>query len=149
MLTTKQIISILEEFDGNEKNFISIFNRVAKTGLQIQQNSEELLEECQRIFKNHDSAFQFMIKDVNFSFFLKVVDGIMTYGRGVYQEEDIPLVVIKFPLDVILPIVRQEISPESLYCKGIITLKGSISNAMRLRTLGYYYMKYIEEIFNI
>ena len=71
----------------------------------------------------------------------------MTYGRGVYQEEDIPLVVIEFPLEAIIPIVKQEISPESLYCKGIITLKGSISNAMRLRTLGYYYMKYIEEIF--
>ena len=148
MLTTKQIISILEELNGSKDKFVSLFNRVVKTGLRMQQNSPELLDECQRMFKNHDSAFQFTFTDVDFSFFLKIVDGTMTYGQGGYQDDDVPLVVIEFPRDIITQVVAQEVSVESLYNKGIIKLKGSLSNAMRLRALGKYYVKYMEAIFN-
>ena len=148
MLNTKQIISILEELDSREDKFITIFNRVVKTGLQIQQNSEELLDECQRLFENHDSAFQFTITGVDFRFFLKVVEGAMTYEQGTYQDQDVPLVVIEFPKEIIKQVVEQEMSVESLYGKGIIKLKGSLSNAMRLRALGKHYVKYFEIIFN-
>ena len=149
MLTTKQIISILEELNGSKDKFVSLFNRVVKTGLRMQQNSPELLDECQRMFKNHDSAFQFTFTDVDFSFFLKIVDGTMTYGQGGYQDDDVPLVVIEFPRDIITQVVAQEVSVESLYNKGIIKLKGSLSNAMRLRALGKYYVKYMEAIFDL
>jgi len=148
MLTTKQIISILEELNDNEDKFVSIFNKIVKTGLRIQQNSEELLNECKRLFKNHDSAFQFTFTDFDFSFFLKIVGGTMTYGQGVYQEQDVPLVVIDFPKDIINKVVVREISVESLYNKGVIKLKGSLSNAMRLRALGKHYVKFMEVLFN-
>ena len=149
MLTTKQIISILEEMNGTKDNFVSLFNRIVKTGLRIQQNSPELLDECQRMFENHDSAFQFTFTDVDFSFFLKIVDGTMSYGQGVYQERDVPLVVMEFPRDIMLQVVAQDVSVESLYNKGIIKFKGSLSNAMRLRALGKHYVKYMEAIFDI
>jgi hypothetical protein len=149
MLNTKQIISILEELNSREDKFVSMFNRVVKTGLQIQQNSPELLDECQRLFENHDSAFQFTITDVDFNFFLKIVDGTMTYGQGIYEDQDVPLTIIEFPKAIMMQVVTQETSVESLYGKGIIKLKGSLSKAIRLRALGKHYVKYIEVIFGI
>jgi len=148
MLTTKQIITILEEVEGEEEQFIDIFDSVIKTGLLISRNNEELLEECHRLFKNHDSVFQFTATDVNLSFFLKIMNGTITYTQGIYHGQDIPKAIIVFPKDIILQVIKQEVSVESLYNKGIIKLKGSFAYLMRLRALGKYYVKYIEEIVN-
>ena len=142
MLNAQQIISILEELEGDEEEFMSILDRVIKTGLEVQRNSEELLEECRRLFKNRDSVFQFVASDIDLCFFLKVLDGAMSYEQGISKEQDIPIVLIKFPKEIILRVISQEVSIESLYNKGIIKLQGSFSNLMRLRALGKYYMQY-------
>ena len=133
MLNAQQIISILEELEGDEEEFMSIWDRVIKTGLEVQRNSEELLEECRRLFKNRDSVFQFVASDIDLCFFLKVLDGAMSYEQGISKEQDIPIV---------LRVISQEVSIESLYNKGIIKLQGSFSNLMRLRALGKYYIQY-------
>lgn len=147
MLNSKQIRSILEGLEGEEEKFISIFDRIVKAVLRVQQNSEELLEEFQRLFKNYDSVFQFTIIDFNFSFFLKISKGEMTYDEGIFQETDIPVVTIEFPKAIILQVLKQEMSVESLYNKGIINIKGSLSKVMRLRALATCYLKYIDKVF--
>ena len=82
MLNTKQIISMLEEFEGEEGKFVTILDGVVKTGLRMQRNSDELVEECQRLFKNHDSVFQFIVSDINLNFFVKIINGVTTYNQG-------------------------------------------------------------------
>ena len=147
MLNTKQIISMLEEFEGEEGEFATILDGVVKTGLRMQRNSDELVDECQRLFKKHDSVFQFIASDIDLNFFVKIVNGATTYDQGIYQKQDVPVTTIIFPKEIILQVVKQEMNIESLYNKGIIKLKGSLSNLMRLRVLGKYYVKYMDNLF--
>ena len=147
MLDANQIISIVEEIQDSEEKVASIFNKIITTGLQIQQNSEELLEECHKLFINHDTIFQFTLNDGDFDFFLKIIDGTITYDEGMYQGEDIPMVIIEFPKEIMIQVLRQEVRAESLYSKGIIKVRGSISKLMRLRALGLHYLKYLDIVF--
>jgi hypothetical protein len=86
---------------------------------------------------------------MDFSFSIKISEGEIAFGNGIFQEQEssIPVVSIEIPKDILLQVVKQEFSVERAYNKGIIKMKGSLSNLMRLRVLLSYYSKYINKVF--
>jgi hypothetical protein len=149
MLDSEQITSILKGLDGEESEFISIIDTIMKTLLRFQQNSAELREECLRLFNSYDTVFQITIINMDFSCFIKISEGEIAFGNGIFQEQElsIPVVSIEIPKDILLQVVKQEFSVERAYNKGIIKIKGNLSNLMRLRVLLSYYLKYINKVF--
>ncbi len=147
MLKSEQITSIFKGLDSESGKFKFRFNSLIKLLFRFQENSPDLQEECLRLFFNYDTVFQVDIIDIDYSFHVKIRDGIMTFGKGHYHESTLPVTRLEMSKEILLQILQQQVNIESLYNKGHVKLRGSLAQLVRFRSLGRYYMKYINKVF--
>lgn len=131
-------ISILENLDANGVKFEHVIDKIIKGVVKIMNSTEELKEELM----GYDGIYQTYVFDVNFNYWLEVSDGRLLYEKGVNPQA---LFTITFTKDLIIKILREEISGTDAFMKGKINVEGSLSQGLRYIKLFRIFEKYLRK----
>jgi len=131
-------ISILENLDANGVKFEHVLDKIIKGVVKIMNSTEELKEELM----GYDGIYQTYVFDVNFNYWLEVSDGRLLYEKGVNPQA---LFTITFTKDLIIKILREEISGTDAFMKGKINVEGSLSQGLRYIKLFRIFEKYLRK----
>ncbi|HUW89369.1 MAG TPA: SCP2 sterol-binding domain-containing protein [Candidatus Nanopelagicaceae bacterium] len=131
-------ISILENLDANGVKFEHVLDKIIKGVVKIMNSTEELKEELM----GYDGIYQTYVFDVNFNYWLEVLDGRLLYEKGVNPQA---LFTITFTKDLIIKILREEISGTDAFMKGKINVEGSLSQGLRYIKLFRIFEKYLRK----
>ncbi|MFX0074275.1 MAG: SCP2 sterol-binding domain-containing protein [Candidatus Hermodarchaeota archaeon] len=132
------ISSILENLDVDNPKFVSILDKIIKAVVNIMNNAEELKEEL----IGFDDIYQTYVTDANFNYWLEVSDGKLIYGKGVNPKA---LFTINFNKDIILKILKNQVSGTDAFMKGKIKVEGSLSQGFRYIKLFRLIEKYLRK----
>lgn len=132
------ISSILENLDSDSPRFVSILDKIINTVVNIMNNAEELKEEL----IGYDDIYQTYVTDANFNYWLEVSDGKLLYGKGVNSKA---LFSIHFTKNIILQILKNQVSGTDAFMKGKIKVEGSLSQGFRYIKLFRLIEKYLIE----
>ncbi len=138
MSSHNPFISILENLDAFDVKFEHTLDKIIKGVVKIMNNTEELKEEL----IGYDGIYQTYVFDVNFNYWLKVSDGKLLYEKGVNPQA---LFTITFTKDLIIKILREEISGADAFMKGKINVEGSLSQGLRYIKLFRIFEKYLRK----
>ncbi|MBY9016625.1 MAG: SCP2 sterol-binding domain-containing protein [Candidatus Lokiarchaeota archaeon] len=131
-------ISILENLDANGVKFEHVLDKIIKGVVKIMNSTEELKEEL----IGYDGIYQTYVIDVDFNYWLEVSDGRLLYEKGVNPQA---LFTITFTKDLIIKILREEISGTDAFMKGKINVEGSLSQGLRYIKLFRLFEKYLRK----
>jgi putative sterol carrier protein len=101
-------------------------------------NAEELREELM----GFDDIYQTYVTDANFNYWLEVSDGKLIYEKGVNSKA---LFTINFNRDIIIKILKNQISGTDAFMKGKIRVEGSLSQGFRYIKLFRVFEKYLRK----
>ena len=133
--TLDKFINLIE----NENiDAISLLKSFIKFGTKIVQNNKEFLEELKKV----NSSYQVTISDVNFDFWVKILDGKIEYNEGIDPDAVFKIILSK---NLLIKIIKQEITATEAYMKGLLKINGSLSHALKIRNflrMLYHYLGY-------
>jgi putative sterol carrier protein len=132
------IISILENLKSNGAKFEYALDKIIKGVVKIMNSTEELKEEL----IGYDDIYQTYVIDADFNYWLEVSDGRVRYEKGVNPQA---LFTIEFTKDLIIKILREEISGTGAFMKGKIKVEGSLSQGLRYIKLFRIFEKYVRK----
>lgn len=132
------ISSVLENLEADNPRFVSILDKIINTVVNIMNNAEELKEEL----IGYDDIYQTYVTDANFNYWLEVSDGKLLYGKGVNSKA---LFSIHFTKNIILQILKNQVSGTDAFMKGKIKVEGSLSQGFRYIKLFRLIEKYLIE----
>lgn len=132
------ISSILETLDANSPKFVSILDKIIKAVVNIMNSAEELKEEL----IGYDDIYQTYVTDADFNYWLEVSDGKLLYSKGVNSKA---LFKINFTKDIILKILKKQISGTDAFMKGKIRVEGSLSQGFRYIKFFRLIEKYLQK----
>ncbi len=132
------IISILENLESNGAKFNYILDKIIKGVVKIMNDTEELKEELM----GYDDIYQTYIIDADFNYWLEVSDGTLRYEKGVNPQALFRITITK---DLIIKILREEISGFDAFMKGKINIEGSLSQGLRFIKLFRILQKYLRK----
>jgi hypothetical protein len=132
------IISILENLEGNGVKFELALDKIIKAVVKIINRTEELKEEL----ISYDGIYQTHVIDIDFNYWLEVSDGSLHYEKGINPQA---LFAINFTKDLIIKILREEISGTDAFMKGKINVEGSLSQGLRYIKLFRIFEKYLRK----
>ncbi|MHA2289584.1 MAG: SCP2 sterol-binding domain-containing protein [Promethearchaeota archaeon] len=132
------ISSILENLEGDNSKFASVLDKIIKAVVKIMNNTEELKEEL----IGFDDIYQTYVLDANFNYWLEVSEGILHYEKGINPKA---LFAINFNRDIIIQILKNEISGTDAFMKGKINIEGSLSQGLRYIKLFRIFVKYLRK----
>lgn len=130
------ISSILKNLESNGAKFEYILDKIIKGVVKIMNDTEELKEEL----VGYDDIYQTYVIDVDFNYWLEVSEGRLRYEKGVNSQA---LFKIIFTKDLIIKILREEISGTNAFMKGKIKVEGSLSQGLRYIKLFRIFEKYL------
>ena len=131
-------ISILENLEQNGAKFEYTLDKIIKGVVKIMNNTEELKEEL----VGYDDIYQTYIVDVDFNYWLEVSEGRLRYEKGVNLNA---LFKINFTKDLIIKILKEEISGTEAFMKGKINVEGSLTQGLRYIKLFRIFQKYLRK----
>ena len=129
------IISILENLESNGVKFEYALDKIITGVVKIMNNTEELKEEL----IGYDDIYQTYVNDADFKYWLEVSNGRLSYEKGVNPQA---LFKINLTKDLIIKILRKEISGTEVFMKGKIKVEGSLSQGLRYIKLFRIFEKY-------
>lgn len=132
------ISSILKNLESNGTKFEYVLDKIIKGGVKIMNYTEELREEL----IGYDGIYQTYVVDAGFNYWLEVSDGRLRYEKGVNPQA---LFTIIFTKDLIIKILREEISGTDAFMKGKIKVEGSLSQGFRYIKLFRIFEKYLRK----
>ncbi len=132
------IKSILDNLDLDSPKFGYILDKIIKKVVKIMNDAEELNEEL----IGFDDIYQTYVTDANFNYWLEVSDGKLLYEKGVNPKA---LFTINFNKDIIIQILKNEISGTDAFMKGKIRVEGSLSQGLRYIKLFRVFVKYLRK----
>ena len=132
------ISSILANLDGDSPKFASILDKIIKAVVKIMNNTEELKEEL----IGFDDIYQAYVLDTDFNYWLEVSDGVLHYEKGINPNAKFS---INFNRDIILKILKAEMSGTDAFMKGKINVEGSLSQGLRYIKLFRIFVKYLQK----
>ena len=130
------ISSILRNLDKESPKFEFVLDKLIKAVVEIMNSTEELKEEL----IGFDDIYQTYVTDANFYYCLEVSDGKLFYGKGINPKA---LIKIKFNKDIIIQILKNEVSGTDAFMKGKINVEGSLSQGLRYIKLFRIFVKYL------
>ena len=131
-------ISILEHLEQNGAKFEYLLDKIIKGVVKIMNDTEELKEEL----VGYDDIYQTCIIDTDFNYWLEVSDGRLRYKKGVNSQA---LFTINITKDLIIKILREEISGANAFMKGKINVEGSLTQGLRYMKLFRIFEKYLRK----
>jgi putative sterol carrier protein len=132
------ISAILENLEADSPKFVSILDKIIKAVVNIMNNAEELKEEL----IGYDDIYQTYVTDANFNYWLEVSDGKLLYAKGVNTKA---LFSINFTKNIILQILKNQVSGTDAFMKGKIKVEGSLSQGFRYIKLFRLIEQYLRE----
>ncbi len=138
MAPQNPISSILRNLDKDSPKFNYVLDKIIKVVVKIMNNTEELKEEL----VGFDDIYQTNVVDAKFNYWLEVSDGKLSYEKGINPKA---LFKININKDIIIQILRNEISGTDAFMKGKINLEGSLSQGLRYIKLFRIFVKYIRK----
>jgi len=132
------IISFLRNLDKDSPKFDYVLDKIIKAVVKIMNNTEELNEEL----VGFDDIYQTYVVDANFNYWLKVSDGKLSYKKGINPKA---LFTINISKDIIIQILKNEISGTDAFMKGKINTEGSLSQGLRYIKLFRIFVKYLKK----
>ncbi|NVM16478.1 MAG: SCP2 sterol-binding domain-containing protein [Candidatus Lokiarchaeota archaeon] len=132
------ISSILKNLDANSSKFAYVLDKIIKAVVKIMNSTEELNEEL----IGFDDIYQTYVTDADFNYWLEVSEGKVCYEKGVNPKA---LFTINFDKDIIIQILKNEISGTDAFMKGKINIEGSLSQGLRYIKLFRIFVKYLRK----
>ncbi len=136
MVGQNPINSILRNLDKESPKFEYVLDKIIKALVNIMNNTEELKEEL----IGFDDIYQTYVTDANFNYWLEVSDGKLSYGNNINPKA---LFKININKDIIIQILRNEVSGADAFMKGKINVEGSLSQGLRYIKLFRIFVKYL------
>jgi len=130
------ISSILKSLDEDSPKFEYILDKIIKAVVKIMNNTEELNEEL----IGFDDIYQTYVSDADFNYWLEISNGRVFYEKGVNKKA---LFTINFNKNIIIQILKNEISGTDAFMKGKINVEGSLSQGLRYIKLFRIFVKYL------
>jgi putative sterol carrier protein len=138
MVSQNPISSILKSLDKDSKKFANVLDKIIKTVVKIMNNTGELKEEL----IGYDDIYQTYVTDADFNYWLEVSEGSIYYEKGINSKA---LFTIYFNKDIIIQILKNEISGTDAFMKGKINIEGSLSQGLRYIKLFRIFVKYLSK----
>lgn len=117
---------ILDLLDGDVDQFISILEKLIKISLRISDRTEEIQEEIQ----DQNKSIQVNVEDINYNFWFRNEYGKITSSPGIIKD---PTARIILPKNILIQIVKQEITGSEAFMQGMIKIQGNIGKVMNFR----------------
>lgn len=130
------ISSILKSLEEDSPKFEYILDKIIKAVVKIMNNTEELNEEL----IGFDDIYQTYVSDADFNYWLEISNGRVFYEKGVNEKA---LFTINFNKNIIIQILKNEISGTDAFMKGKINVEGSLSQGLRYIKLFRIFVKYL------
>lgn len=137
MATHDPINSLLEILEKDTSQFVRVLDRIIKMGVKIFNSTEELQEEL----LGFDDIYQTYITDMDFNYWLKITNGKIEYKRGVNPDAPFKM---NFTKDMIVKILKREISGTHAFMRGEINVEGSLTQGLRYIKLFRTFFKYVQ-----
>ena len=131
------INSLLDILEKDASQFVRVLDRIIKTGVKIFNSTEELQEEL----LGFDDIYQTYITDMDFNYWLKVTNGKIEYKMGVNPDAPFKM---NFTKDMIVKILKREISGTHAFMRGEINVEGSLTQGLRYIKLFRTFFKYVQ-----
>ncbi|MFX0070614.1 MAG: SCP2 sterol-binding domain-containing protein [Candidatus Hermodarchaeota archaeon] len=135
MLSTESIDVVLRKLAKGDKESVVILDQFLKSIIKTIENTEELKEEID----DFTETYQFHVTDLNFNFWFSIYKKKITYEKGINKTATLK---VFFTKDILVKVIKKEISGTELYMKGLIKVKGNLSHAVKimnfLRTVRNY-----------
>ena len=141
MTYSKTLNSILDELEAEDTEIITIFTRFLEFSINFIQNTQELREEI----LDFDNIYQFYVNDINFELWMKISKGTIIYKKGINDNADLR---ISFTKELLLRLIKQDITITEAYMKGLLKMQGDISQVVKFRNLIRFYRKYVKKTSN-
>jgi len=138
MTAQNPISSILRDLDKDSPKFDYVLDKIIKAVVKIMNNTEELKEELM----GFDDIYQTNVVDANFDYWLEVSDGKLSYKKGTNPKALFKIIINK---DIIIQILKNEISGTDAFMKGKINIEGSLSQGLRYIKLFRIFVKYLRK----
>jgi len=138
MVGQNPINSILRNLDKESPKFEYVLDKIIKALVNIMNNTEELKEEL----IGFDDIYQTYVTDANFNYWLEVSDGKLSYGNNINPKA---LFKININKDIIIQILKNEVSGADAFMKGKINIEGSLSQGLRYIKLFRIFVKYLKK----
>jgi len=129
---------MLDELGKDNKRFLGAIDKIVNAGTHVINSTEELKEEL----IGYDDIYQTHIIDLNFDYWFQVTNGTITYKRGINPDASFKM---NFTKDLIIKILKNEISGTDAFMKGKIRVEGDISQGLRYVKLFRLFTKYLEK----
>ena len=141
MTYSKTLNSILDELEAEDTEIITIFTRFLEFSINFIQNTQELREEI----LDFDNIYQFYVNDINFELWMKISKGTIIYKKGINDNADLR---ISFTKNLLLRLIKQDITITEAYMKGLLKMQGDISLAVKFRNFIRFYRKFVKKTLN-
>lgn len=138
MAIKNPINSLLEVLEKDKKQFAKVLDKIIRVGVKIFNSTEELQEEL----VGFDDIYQTYVKDVDFSYWLKVANGKMEYQKGYNPNA---LFIMNYTSEMVIKILKGEISGTDAFMRGKLNVEGDITQGLRYVKLFRMFFKYIQK----
>jgi putative sterol carrier protein len=138
MITREAISNLLNNLEGDNEKFIKTLDSIIKAGVKIVNSTDELREEL----IGFDDIYQTSVLDLGFDYWLQVSDGRLSYKKGINPEA---LFKMNYTKELIIKILKGEISGTDAFMKGKINVEGDISQGLRYVKLFRIFTRYLEK----
>jgi putative sterol carrier protein len=138
MVDSEPINSLLEALEKDKEQFIKVLDKIIKIGVKIFNSTEELQEEL----VGFDDIYQTHIKDINFSYWLKVTNGKIKYQKGFNLDA---LFKMNYTSDMVIKILKGEISGTDAFMRGKLNVEGNLTQGLRYVKLFRTFFKYLQK----
>ncbi len=136
MLNSKGFSSVIHDLENYNEEFIAVFDKIIKFFVKIFKIAEELQEEI----VEYDDLFQIIVSDINFNFWLSISNGSIVYKKGINRNASLRIIFTK---DLLVRILKREISGTDAFMKGLIKADGDLSQGLRFTKLFRLFLKYL------
>jgi len=136
MVAQNPISSILKSLEKDSPKFEYVLDKIIKAVVKIMNSTEELKEEL----IGFDDIYQAYVTDADFNYWLEVSDGKVSYKKGVNPKA---LFTINLNKEIIIQILKNEVSGTDAFMKGKIKVGGSLSQGLRYIKLFRIFVSYL------
>jgi len=138
MINQDAINLLLKELGKDNKRLLGALDKIIKAGTSIINTTDELREEL----IGFDDIYQTHISDLDFDYWFQVSEGKIVYKKGNNPEASFKM---NFTKELIIDILKGEISGREAFMKGKLKVEGDISQGLRYVKLFRIFTKYLEK----
>jgi len=140
MLNSKSYNSVIHYLEHHDGEFIAVLDKIINFAVNKFKTTEELRQEI----VDFNDIYQIMITDINFNFWLKVSYSSIIYKKGINRSTSVK---IRYTKDILVRILKREMSGIDAFMKGIIKVDGDLSQGLRFTKLFRLFIKYLNNGF--